>query len=211
MRGWIAGGAIVAAASLSMAVFALQSSAEPSAKNLSGTTISAKLSPALSPDRDFLTAAEADAANRANLLPPGAKSLLKTDKPLKHGEYHWDDKNVPAGKIVIWVDLRRQMISVLRGGHEIGTSVIVYGADGMASPLGRFPIISKYRDSMFITRDGVALHGSPMSSRHATQGCIGLPIEFARLLFATAKTGDEVDVVNSDPAAARQFAAGVGS
>lgn len=223
MRGWIAGGAIVAAASLSMAVFALQSSAEPSAKNLSGTAISAKLSPALSPDRDFLTAAEADAANRANLLPPGAKSLLKTDKPLKHGEYHWDDKNVPAGKIVIWVDLRRQMISVLRGGHEIGTSVIVYGADGMASPLGRFPIISKYRDyhsraydapmpySMFITRDGVALHGSPMSSRHATHGCIGLPIEFARLLFATAKTGDEVDVVNSDPAAARQFAAGVGS
>jgi hypothetical protein len=91
-----------------------------------------------------------------------------------------------------------KMISVLRGGHEIGTSVIVYGADRMASPLGRFPIISKYRDyhsraydapmpySMFITRDGVALHGSPMSSRHATHGCIGLPIG-TRLLFATAR------------------------
>ena len=217
MRPWLASGALVAAASISIAVFALQSSPEPRPK--SGAVASASPKSAVAANRDFLTSAEADAAHRANLLPPGAKSLLKTNKLLKHGEFHWDDKNVSPGKLVIWVDLRRQMISVLRGGHEIGTSVVVYGADGMASPVGRFPIVSKHRYyhsraydapmpySMFITKTGVALHGSQISSRHATHGCIGLPIEFARLLFAAAKTGDEVDVVNSDSDAVRQFAA----
>jgi lipoprotein-anchoring transpeptidase ErfK/SrfK len=98
---------------------------------------------------------------------------------------------------------------VFRGGHEIGTAVIVYGAETMKSPLGRFPILSKQRDyhsrsydapmpySLFITDTGVALHGSPVSSRRATHGCIGLPTEFARLLFAAAKAGDEVQIVRS--------------
>jgi len=215
MRRWIASAAILAAASISIAVFALQSPAEP----LATRVVAAAPQATLSSDRDSLTAAEADAAHRANLLPANAKSLLKTSKPLRHGEFRWNDKDVPAGKLSIWVDLRRQMISVFRGGHEIGTSVIVYGADGMASPTGRFPILSKQRDyhsraydapmpySLFITNGGVALHGSPVSSRHATHGCIGLPVEFARLLFDAAKTGDQVEVVSSDPVTVRQLTA----
>lgn len=216
MRGWIASAAIIAAASISIAVFALQNPAEPLPTR--ARAIAAAPQTAVSPDRDRLTAEQADAAHRANLLPADAKSLLKTSKPLRHGEFQWNDKDVPAGKLSIWVDLRRQMISVFRGGHEIGTSVIVYGADGMASPTGRFPILSKQRDyhsraydapmpySLFITNGGVALHGSPVSSRHATHGCIGLPVGFARLLFEVAKTGDQVEVVSSDPATVRQLA-----
>ncbi|WP_197411970.1 L,D-transpeptidase family protein [Sphingopyxis sp. H050] len=217
MRKWVACSAAVAACSITVAVLAIQSSAGPlREKSLDRSTA---IVPAISPDRDYLTPAEADAAHRAQLLPAGTKSLLKADKPLRHGEFEWNDKDVPTGKIVVWVDLRRQMISVLRGGHEIGTAVVVYGADGMATPTGRFPILSKHRDyhsraydapmpyAMFITKTGVALHGSPMSSRHATHGCVGLPIEFARLLFAVAKPGDEVGVFNSDPTVARQFVA----
>ena len=132
---------------------------------------------------------------------------------MRHGDFRWSADGVPPGPLLIRVDLRSQLISVFRGGHEIGTAVIVYGADTMESPLGRFPILSKHRDyhsrsydapmpfSLFITNTGVALHGSPMSSRRATHGCIGLPEEFARLLFGAAKIGDEVDIIRSSAAA----------
>ena len=160
--------------------------------------------------REYLTPAQLDTATRGGLLPAGTKSLLKTDGKMRHGEYKWHDDDVPPGKLTIWVDLRTQLISVFRGGHEIGTSVIVYGAETMQSPVGRFPILSKHRDyhsraydapmpySMFITTTGVALHGSPMSSRRATHGCVGLPVQFARLVFEVAKTGDEVRIVRSE-------------
>ena len=160
--------------------------------------------------REYLTPAQLDTATRGGLLPAGTKSLLKTDGKMRHGEYKWHDDGVPPGKLTIWVDLRTQLISVFRGGHEIGTSVIVYGAETMQSPVGRFPILSKHRDyhsraydapmpySMFITTTGVALHGSPMSSRRATHGCVGLPLQFARLVFEAAKTGDEVRIVRSE-------------
>lgn len=160
--------------------------------------------------RDILSPAEQAVARRDGLLPAGTHSLLRTDGTMRHGDYHWNDDGVAAGPLTIWVDLRTQLISVFRGGHEIGTAVIVYGDDTMQSPLGRFPILSKHRDyhsrsydapmpySLFINNSGVALHGSPMSSRRATHGCIGLPDEFARLLFDAAKVGDTVEIIRSD-------------
>ncbi len=146
-----------------------------------------------------------------NLMPRGVKTLLKVPRTLEHGDYVWDDEGVPAGKLAIFVDMRRQMVSVFRGGHEIGTAVIVYGGNGHESPTGRFPILRMHRDyhsrsydapmpyTMFVTNDGVALHGSPMAADRATHGCIGLPISFARLLFEQAAKGDVVEIVRSDP------------
>lgn len=163
----------------------------------------------LSASRDYISPSELDPAVKSGLLPPGVRSLLKTDARMQHGEYIWDEAGAPPGKLLIWVDLRTQLVSVFRGGHEIGTAVVVYGAETMKSPVGRFPILSKHRDyhsrsydapmpySLFITRDGVALHGSPMSRRRATHGCIGLPDKFAALLFNAAKVGDEVRVTRS--------------
>ena len=148
-------------------------------------------------------------AEKAKLLPKGVKSLLKVSGKLTHGDYVWNDEGVPAGKITVFVDIRRQMMSVFRGGHEIGTAVIVYGAGDHESPIGKFPILSKFRDyhsrtydapmphSMFLTRDGVAIHGNVMESYRATKGCIGLPPEFAALLFEVAKKGDMVEITQS--------------
>jgi len=173
--------------------------------------------------REYLTPAQLDTAIRGGLLPAGTKSLLKTDGKMQHGQYEWHDDGVPPGKLTIWVDLRTQLISVFRGGHEIGTSVIVYGAETMQSPIGRFPILSKHRDyhsraydapmpySMFLTTTGVALHGSPMSSRRATHGCVGLPVQFARLVFNSAKLGDEVRIVRSETKAISAGAQPAGS
>lgn len=165
-------------------------------------------------NRDFLSPAEIETAVKGGLLPAGVKSLLKTDAQMRHGDYIWDETGAPAGKLLVWVDLRTQLVSVFRGGHEIGTAVVVYGAETMKSPIGDFPIMSKRRDyhsraydapmpySLFLTKDGVALHGSPMSRRRATHGCIGLPEEFAARLFEAAKVGDKVRIIRStaDPA-----------
>ena len=166
--------------------------------------------PSLQLGRETLSPAELNMAVRAGLLPLGTKSLLKTEGAMRHGEFKWNEDGVPAGELKVWVDLRTQMISVFRGGHEIGTAVVVYGAESMESPTGRFPIVTKSRDyhsraydapmpySMFINNTGVALHGSPMSNRRATHGCVGLPVEFARLLYSAAKIGDVVEIVRSE-------------
>lgn len=160
--------------------------------------------------RELISAAEVTRATSRKLLPPATKSLLSVPSPLRHGDYVWNEEGVPAGKLTIWVDLRRQMISAFRNGHEIGTAVIVYGATDMSSPEGTFPVLRKISDyhsrtydapmpySLFITNDGVALHGSPMSKRRASHGCIGLPVDFAQKLFKASRVGDIVEITRSD-------------
>ena len=161
--------------------------------------------------RDVVSRPELTFAIAHNLLPPATKSLLTVSGQLKHGEYIWNEKGVPSGRVTIWVDLRRQLISVFRDGHEIGTAVIVFGAEGMSSPEGTFKILKKSADyhsrtydaampySLFITDNGVALHGSPISKRRASHGCIGLPVEFAKKLFEASVVGDLVEITKSGP------------
>jgi lipoprotein-anchoring transpeptidase ErfK/SrfK len=128
---------------------------------------------------------------------------------MKYGEYRWDEKNVPKGTIWVRVDLKRQLISVFRGGHEIGTAVILYGADEKETPVGTFPVLAKIRDhksvtydnapmpyTLRLTGDGVSIHGSEVSWGRATHGCIGVPVEFAHKLFDQASKGDQVTIVS---------------
>ncbi len=161
--------------------------------------------------RAAITSREVEAATRAGLMPPDVQSVLVVEKALKHGEFVWNEQGAPEGRVQIWVDLRRQTISVFRAGHEISSSVIVYGADEKETPLGTFAILSKHRHyrsrsygaqmpySLFITTDGIALHGSVLRPRHATRGCVGLPEEFARRLFELAGVGSVVEITRSDP------------
>jgi lipoprotein-anchoring transpeptidase ErfK/SrfK len=46
-----------------------------------------------------------------------------------------------------------------------------------------------------LTKDGVAIHGSTVREGWATHGCIGVPLGFAKLLFAAAKKGDPVVIL----------------
>lgn len=165
-------------------------------------------------DRDSISQKEAGILAKSKLAPADTKSFLTVPTVMRHGDFVWNDAGIPRGKLLIWVDLRRQMISAFRGGHEIGTAVIVYGAEDRTSPEGRFPILNKQRHyhsraydapmpaSMFINNDGVALHGSPMSSRRASHGCIGLPVGFAEKLFDASKVGDIVEITRSQETAA---------
>ena len=163
----------------------------------------------LNPVRDSIAVADSNFLASRKLVPLGTKSLLKVPAIMRHGDFVWNEQGVSKGEIKIWVDLRRQMISAFRNGHEIGSAVIVYGAEDHTSPEGRFRILNKQRyyhsrtydapmpASLFITNDGVALHGSPMSSRRASHGCIGLPVAFAEHLFDASNVRDIVEITRS--------------
>jgi lipoprotein-anchoring transpeptidase ErfK/SrfK len=130
--------------------------------------------------------------------------ILQIDKPLRHGDWYWDDAGVPPGPIVITVDLQAEMLSVFRGGYEIGTAVVNYGDEAYMTPLGTFPITQKDADHsssiydakmpymLRLTNDGVTIHGAEVAWDHATHGCIGVPTPFARKLFHAVKLGDRV-------------------
>jgi L,D-transpeptidase catalytic domain len=135
------------------------------------------------------------------------KSLLNVPERMRYGEFVWNDAGVGKGELWIRVDLARQLLSVFRDGQEIGTSVILYGADEKETPTGNFPIQwmrEKHRSSSYdaampytlrLTDDGVAIHGSNVREGAATHGCIGVPLAFARHLFAVAAPGDLVSIV----------------
>lgn len=147
------------------------------------------------------------------LLPDGEaktiRSVINVSKKMRYGDYVWNEQFIPPGAMWIRVDLDRQLISVFRGGHEIGTAVILYGADSKPTPNGSFPILQKAADyhsmtydaampfMLRLTRDGVAIHGSNVRRGAATHGCIGVPTDFARRLFGQMELGDPVVIVGS--------------
>jgi hypothetical protein len=146
-------------------------------------------------------------AYAAGLVDRPVKSILNVRGRMHYGDYRWDDKGVPSGRTWIRVDLKSQMLSVFRAGHEIGTAVILYGADSVPTPTGRFPILAKMKDhrsatydapmpyTLRLTADGVSIHASNVRWGYATHGCIGIPDVFAAKLFAAATVGDEVLIV----------------
>ncbi|WP_294040823.1 L,D-transpeptidase family protein [Sphingomonas sp.] len=135
------------------------------------------------------------------------QSLLNIRTRMKFGDFVWNDDGVAPGAVWVRIDLSRQMLSVFRAGQEIGSAVILYGTDGKPTPTGVFPVLEKaerHSSNLYdaempymlrLTNDGVAIHASNVRFGAATHGCIGVPIEFARLLFAQVKRGDLVAIV----------------
>jgi len=136
------------------------------------------------------------------------RRILDIPGPLKMGEHHWDESGAPAdGPVVITVDLEAQVLSIFRGGYEIGAAAILYGRDDKPTPLGAFPITQKKAKHvsnlygspmpymMRMTNDGISIHGSDsVAPGFATHGCVAVPTAFARKLFEAAKLGDIVIV-----------------
>jgi len=164
-------------------------------------------------NRVYLSSAQLQQALASKTLDRPVKSLLSVRGPLRFGDYEWNDRAVPDGPLWIRVDLGAQLMSVFLGGHEIGTSVIVYGGDNKQTPGGKLHILARDKDhrssiydadmpyTLQLTYDGVAIHGSDVRQGRATHGCIGVPLEFARRLFDAAKVGDEVTIIRPAEAA----------
>ncbi len=133
------------------------------------------------------------------------KRILPITGPIKYGEWHWDDKGVPDGPIVITVDLEARVLSVFKGGYEIGATAVLLGTSEKPTPLGVFPINWKKADhyssiydgapmpyTQNLTTDGVAIHGTKVEKGYASHGCIGVPAGFDKKLFGVTKVGDKV-------------------
>lgn len=140
------------------------------------------------------------------------RSILPIDGPMRHGDHYWDESRAPrTGEIVITVDLDAQVLSVFRDGHEIGTSVILYGVGSKPTPLGVFNVTEKDADHVSniyvgapmpymlrLTNDGISIHGSEVVDGSATHGCVGVPRAFAKKLFGVTKLGTRVIVTNGE-------------
>ena len=157
--------------------------------------------------RLFLAREESQRAASLGILPPQTRSILYIPHKMRYGQFVWNDLPTASGDLTIRVDLKEQLISVFRGGHEIGVAVTLYGTDDYETPTGRFPILAKIEDhrsatydnapmpyTLRLTADGVAIHGSKVRRGAATHGCIGVPVEFARKLFGIARVGDVVEI-----------------
>ena len=160
-------------------------------------------------ERTFLTQAQLFQARAQGAIHRDIQSVLHVRKRMHYGDFIWNDRNVPKGIVWVRVDLKSQIISVFRGGHEIGTAVVLYGADEKETPDGVFPVIAKIKDhksatydgapmpyTLRLTQDGVAIHGSDVRWGRATHGCVGVPLPFAEKLFEQVGKGDQVLIIS---------------
>lgn len=134
------------------------------------------------------------------------KRILPINGPIRYGQWHWDETGAPAsGPLVMTVDLEARVLSVFRGGYEIGATAVLLGTQDKPTPLGKFPVIWKKADhysSIYdrapmpfthrLTNDGIAIHGTKVEKGYASHGCIGVPNAFGKKLFAVTKLGDVV-------------------
>ena len=128
---------------------------------------------------------------------------------LRTERYAWHPEVAPQGPLVIVVSLDEQRLYVYRNGVAIGDSAISSGRSGHETPSGIFTILQKDRDHRSnkyddapmpymerLTWDGVAMHGGTLPGYPASHGCVRLPHDFARRLFAITSRGDTVVVAN---------------
>ena len=176
-----------------------------------GMNFADRAGPAL--DGDEPLAAAAAPTEPARLSPaaePAAaqglviRHILPIKDPIRYGKWYWDESGAPDGPTVVTVDLEARVLSVFRGGYEIGTTAVLLGTEEKPTPLGVFPITEKAAQHVSnlydapmpwmqrLTNDGITLHATKVANGFASHGCIGLPPEFAKKLFATTRIGDKV-------------------
>lgn len=133
--------------------------------------------------------------------------LARQADALKPGQWVWAPQVSPAGPILIYVDLSRQIATVYRNGVRIGVSTISSGKEGHETPTGVFTILQKdadHRSNKYnsapmpymqrLTWDGVALHAGGLPGYPESHGCVHLPFAFSKLLFGVTTTGATVVV-----------------
>ena len=127
------------------------------------------------------------------------------DKKLKAGQYLWKPGREGAEVTRVVVGLREQLAYAYSGRELIAVSTISSGKDKTPTPTGIFPILEKkpmhrsrkYDDAPMpwmqrLDQYGIAMHAGQLPGRPASHGCVRLPAEFAKKLFAATEVGTEV-------------------
>src|SRR6478735_2181413 len=139
------------------------------------------------------------------------RPLLSVATKLKPGQYVWAPERAPAGPVLVVVNLQTQRLLLFRDGVPIAASTISSGKTGHETPTGVFTILQKnekhfsktYNNAPMpnmqrLTWQGVALHAGNLPGYPASHGCVRLPLQFSKLLFAETSLGMTV-VITSLP------------
>ena len=148
--------------------------------------------------------------------------LARQADKLKPGQWVWKPQIAPAGPILVYVDLTRQLATVYRNGVRIGVSTISSGRPGFETPTGVFTILEKnvehisrkYNDAPMpyqerLTWGGVALHAGGLPGYPESHGCVHLPLEFSKILFSAMPMGGTVVIAGGIEDPVKRAAAGV--
>ena len=144
-----------------------------------------------------------------------AQDLAQVDPDglsLEAGEFAWlpgSEENSSA-PVTLLVSLRDQRGYLYREGRRIAVTTVSTGRPGYDTPTGVFPIMGKakmhysnrYENAPMpwmqrLTNWGHALHAGNVRPTPASHGCVRLPSEFAKQLFALTRTGDLV-IISQD-------------
>ena len=171
----------------------------------------------------FLLIAGSPAPLLAQGAPKSAElALAKQAEQLKPGQWVWAPKIAPAGPILVYVDLGRQLATVYRNGVRIGVSTISSGRDGYETPTGVFTILEKNKEHIShkfndapmpyqerLTWSGVALHAGGLPGYPESHGCVHLPLAFSKILFDAMPMGGTVVIAGGHEDPVKRPAAGV--
>lgn len=129
---------------------------------------------------------------------------------LKKGEFLWMADAVSSGPIVMVVSLTEQKAFVYRNGVLIGATTVSTGRPGHLTPTGVFTVLQKqkeHRSTIYdgapmpymqrLTWGGIALHAGGLPGYPESHGCVHLPSEFAKELFAISPAGMTVVIADA--------------
>lgn len=146
----------------------------------------------------------------------------KPTGPLKPGEYWWSPTVSPNGPVVVLVSIPQQTMHVYRNGILVGRSSISSGSNGRGTPSGVFTILEKkeaHRSKKYhnapmpnmqrLTWSGIAMHSGQLPGYPASHGCVRMPYDFSKLLFALTEKGGTV-VIGDQKSAQPHLAANPG-
>lgn len=139
---------------------------------------------------------------RAQQVDLASGSVVQAVTHLKAGEYVWAPEIAPQGPMLLIVNIATQRAVLFRNGVPIAATSVSTGRPGHATPIGVFTILQKqveHYSSIYdsapmpymqrLTWQGVALHAGNLPGYPASHGCIRLPAEFAKRLYAETKLG----------------------
>lgn len=142
------------------------------------------------------------ASSAASIAREDMRRVFGKDR-LKPGQYVWRD--VEGGDERVVISLDNQLAYLYRGNSLVAAAAISTGRKGHPTPPGIFNVLEKktmHRSRKYdnapmpfmqrIDRFGIALHAGHNPGRPASHGCIRLPPEFAKKLYAATKVGTPV-------------------
>lgn len=109
--------------------------------------------------------------------------------------------------LTIQILISDQRLLVLDGEKTVAWSDVTTGATHSPTPLGQHEVLEKYQEyhstlydvemphALFLTDDGIAIHGGPLLTLPASGGCIRVPFDFARWLFPRVAVGTKVRII----------------